>query len=387
MENMREREDGKAAGSKPPTGLVLPMAQPVPEGAGEFQLPAADQSFVTGTLPSRVGDIPKVSSVLNWQDRRGHYLVRWNIGRDCFTVDPGLYALAEPDADSPVLVTANYKMTFDLLRQAMAGRSCWLLVLETLGVNVWCAAGKGTFGTEELLDRIQASRLEEVVNQRKLILPQLGATGVAAFEIKKYSGFSVTYGPVMVEDLPAFLDNGCRATPEMRQKDFPLRERLVLIPVEIMQALQQGVPLMIFFFLLAGFAGEGSFATAALRYGLPPSLALLTGIVAGTVVVPLLLPCIPGRAFSIKGGLSGLVLSLLLFAGSGTAAAGYSMMEISSWLLIALAVSSWFGMAFTGASTFTSLNGVRKEMLRAMPLQFISLVTGIGLLVAAVWMA
>jgi len=36
----------------------------------------------------------------------------------------------------------------------MPGRNLWILILDTKGVNVWCAAGKGTFGTEELVFRI-----------------------------------------------------------------------------------------------------------------------------------------------------------------------------------------------------------------------------------------
>ncbi len=365
---------------------ILPMAKAVPEGAGVFHLPSVDQPFVLDTLITSIGDVPKISSDLTPLDRRGHYLVRWNIGRNTFTVEPGLYALGEPTEDSHVLVTANYKLTFDLLREIMAGRSCWILVLDTRGINVWCAAGKGTFGTEELVDRIQASRLHDVVHHRKLIVPQLGATGVSAFEVKKYSGFSVKYGPVMFQDLPAYLDNGCTASPEMRIKQFPFKERLVLIPVEIMQALRQGLPIILFFLLLAGFAGDGSFPQALISHGLPPSLALLIGIGAGTIVTPLMLPWIPGRPFSLKGGLCGLLLFVLVYTLSNVSSMGYSILEQGSWILLTLAVSSWFAMAFTGASTFTSLNGVRKEMLRAMPLQFLFIISGIALFITSLWM-
>ncbi len=365
--------------------LVLPMAKAVPEGAGEFALPSVTQPFVIGILESKIGNVPLVGSELFWRDKRGHYLVRWNIGRDHFTVEPGLYGLGKPTADSPVLVTANYKMSFDLLRQTMTGRSCWILVLDTKGINVWCAAGKGTFGTEEMVDRIQASRLFDLVNRNRLIVPQLGATGVAAFEVKKYSGFSISYGPVMLQDLPEFLDNDCKASSQMRIKKFPLRERLVLIPVEVMQALQQGLPFIVVFLLLAGFVSDDSFLLNMKLHGMPPSLALLTGIVAGTIVSPLLLPWVPGRAFSVKGAFCGLVLFVLVFGFFGFYEMDYSLLEKSSWPLVTLAVSSWFGMAFTGASTYTSLNGVRKEMLRAMPIQFFSLVCGVGFWAASLW--
>lgn len=67
-----------------------------------------------------------------------------------YTIDPGLYALGNPDESSPVLVTANYKLTFDRLRQSLPKLDAWVLVLDTKGINVWCAAGKGTFGTGEV---------------------------------------------------------------------------------------------------------------------------------------------------------------------------------------------------------------------------------------------
>ncbi len=85
-----------------------------------------------------------------------------------YAIDPGLYALGDPDRESPVLVSANYKMSFDDLRSALPGRNLWILVLDTKGINVWCAAGKGTFGTEELVKRIEASHLKEIVSHRSI---------------------------------------------------------------------------------------------------------------------------------------------------------------------------------------------------------------------------
>ncbi len=147
-----------------------------------------------------------------------------------YTIDPGLYALGNPDQSSPVLVTANYKLTFDRLRQALPKLDAWVLVLDTKGINVWCAAGKGTFGTGELVERIRLADLERVVNHRELILPQLAGPGVSAHQVKKLSGFKVIYGPIRAGDLPAFLDAGCKATPEMRRKTFTIWERAALDP-------------------------------------------------------------------------------------------------------------------------------------------------------------
>ena len=59
-------------------------------------------------------------------------------------------------------------------------------------------------------------------SHRRLILPQLGAPGVAAHSVKEQSGFRVIYGPIKATDLPAFLEAGRKATPAMRRKAFPM---------------------------------------------------------------------------------------------------------------------------------------------------------------------
>jgi len=89
--------------------------------------------------------IPRVPTELDWADSLGSWKVRWAVGRMKYTVEPGLYGVGEPTAETPVFVTANYKMSFDRLRSGLTGRDGWILVLDTKGINVWCAAGKGTF--------------------------------------------------------------------------------------------------------------------------------------------------------------------------------------------------------------------------------------------------
>jgi acetyl-CoA decarbonylase/synthase complex subunit gamma len=295
-----------------------------------------------------------------------------------FIVDPGLYALGAPDSSSAVVVTANYKMSFDQVRAAMAGRDCWILVLDTKGINVWCAAGKGTFGTVELYDSIAASRLAEVVTHRKIIIPQLGAPGVNGLDIKKYTGFQVVWGPIMAVDLPAFLDNGMVADVAMRRKSFPLAERLALAPVEFVQASGKIFFLMLFFFLLSGLGGANTFLAATQEMGFFAVFALLAALIGGTLLVPVMLPWLSGRAFSVKGMWAGLlsylvVVAIYLFVWPDRIMA---RVELVAWLLMVTAISSWLGMNFTGASTYTSRSGVRHEMLRAIPLQVAAGVTG-----------
>ena len=295
-----------------------------------------------------------------------------------YMIDPGLYASGRPDEQSPVFVTANYKMSFDKLREAVHGRNAWVLVLDTQGINVWCASGKGTFGTKELVGRIKSSGLEQIVSHRELILPQLSGPGVAAHVVRKLSGFKVIYGPILAADLPAFLDHGLKATPEMRLKTFTTWERMVLIPMEAVDALKVGLMVAPVLFLLALFGKSGGGWTNAVNHGLFSALDLLIAILAGAVLTPLLLPWLPGRAFSLKGfGLGILAVAMLMVFGWNDWVTWSGRLEILAWVFLIPATSAYLAMNFTGASTYTSLSGVRKEMRWALPLQIGSGIIGI----------
>jgi len=330
-------------------------------------------------IQSPVGPIPQVPSSLAWRDYLGTFKVRWGVGRMRYTVEPGLYAVGRPDERSPVLVTANYKLSFDKLRNELTGRNVWILVLDTKGINVWCSAGKGTFGTMELVDRIESTGVGNLVSHRELILPQLAGPGVAAHEVKKKSGFKVIYGPIRAEDLPAFLDSGLKATPEMRLKTFTLWERMVLIPVELINVVKAGLIIFPVMFLLAYLGKLGDGPTNALNHGLFSVAALLMAIVAGAVLTPLLLPWLPGRAFSVKGLTLGLLADFILVTlRLNNLATWTDRIEILAWLLLIPALSTYLAMNFTGASTYTSLSGVRREMRWALPAQITA--GGIGVI-------
>jgi acetyl-CoA decarbonylase/synthase complex subunit gamma len=295
-----------------------------------------------------------------------------------YTVEPGLYAVGKPDERSPVLVTANYKLSFDKLRNELTGRNVWILVLDTKGINVWCSAGKGTFGTMELVGRIESTGLSNLVSHRELILPQLAGPGVAAHEVKKKSGFKVIYGPIRAEDLPTFLDSGLKATPEMRLKTFTLWERMVLIPLELVSVMKAGLIIFPVMFLLAYLGKLGDGPTIALNHGLFSVLAILTAIVAGAVLTPLLLPWLPGRAFSVKGLTLGLLANFMVVTLRLNELATWTgRLEILAWLLLIPALSTYLAMNFTGASTYTSLSGVRREMRWALPAQIAAGVLGL----------
>jgi len=341
-------------------------------------------SWTSGVVHTAIGDVLKVGTDLTLRDRLGHWMVRWNMGRMRFAIAPGLYAVGNPTRESPVFVSANFKMSFDRLRVALADRDGWIMVLDTKGINVWCAAGKGTFGTLEIVGRIAATRLREVVSHRNLIVPQLGATGVRAHEVRKFAGFTVHYGPVRASDLSAYLDSGMKATPEMRRVRFDLRDRLPLVPIELISWGKWAL-LVAFAMALLGGLGSGWYSwDRVLARGLLMFWAVIGGLVAGTVLTPALLPWLPGRAFALKGTWAG-VICLLVFGVAMAFRPGLTsgLPDMAAGVLIVLTIASFTAMNFTGASTYTSLSGVRKEMRAAVPVQSVAGVVGLGLWIVA----
>jgi hypothetical protein len=254
-----------------------------------------------------------------------------------------------------VFVTANYTLSFDALRKALAGLDGYILVLDTKGINVWCAAGKGTFGTDELLRRLGATGLGDVVRHRVLVLPQLGASGVAAHEVKARSGFLVEYGPVRAADLPEYLETR-QATRRMRRVQFGLFDRLVLIPVELVHVL---IPMAIAAMVL--YLVAGPMATAA----------AIAAVLAGVVLFPILLPWIPTHDLSSKGFLLGglVTLPFAVAALQGNAGAAWwarAGMALA-YLLAMPPVTAFLALNFSGSTTFTSRSGVRREILAYIP--------------------
>jgi acetyl-CoA decarbonylase/synthase complex subunit gamma len=301
--------------------------------------------------------VAEIATTLTFADLVGRWKVRWGIGRMTYLVPAGLYAVGAPTPDDPVVVTANYKMSYDIVRQALAGRNIWLLVLETFGVNVWCAAGKGTFGTDELVRRIDATGLAGAVTHRRLLLPILGAPGVAAHEVERRTGFTVRYATIRAADLPEYLDNGMVTTPAMRELTFTFSERLVLVPLEIVQALKPTAAIILGLFIL-GYLVGGEVV------GFEVGMAYLGAMAAGVVVGPLLLPWLPGRGFSVKGAAAGLAWSVVWYLLAGNSW-GWPV-TVAAFLALP-AVSAFHTLNFTGCSTYTSRTGVRKEMRLSLP--------------------
>jgi hypothetical protein len=291
----------------------------------------------------------RTDSRITWANRWDHLLARIGYRRSRHRVEPGLYVLGEPDEKASVFVTANYTLSFDALREQLGGTDGYILVLDTRGVNVWCAAGKGTFSTAALVSAIQVTRLKDRVSHRRVIVPQLAAVGVAGWRVKKESGIRVDFGPIRAEDIPRYLASG-EVTAEMRQVRFLLRDRLVLTPVE-----------------LTNYSIPTAIAATALYLLAGPmaAVAALTTVLAGVFLVPVLLPLLPTPNFSVKGFVLGLTVSTPFAFTAWMAAPGGMITGTAAALAYPLLMAptvALLSLNFTGSTTFTSQSGVRNEI-------------------------
>ena len=301
-----------------------------------------------------------------------HIQARWGIRRMGHKVEPGLYKLGKPGPESPVFVTANYTLSFDALRSSLKGIDSYILVLDTFGINVWCAAGKGTFGTEELIRKIDETNLSQIIYHRNLILPQLGAPGISAHIVKERSGFYIKYGPVRANDIPRYLSEK-KVSAEARRVKFTLGDRLTLVPVELVQVI---LPMLILAVAL--------FFTV----GLIPALALAGAVIAGTVLFPAMLPWLPTKNFSTKGFILGeLVASVFGLAhalDSLHQPLVYILVSTLAYVITLPPVTAFLSLNFTGATTFTSRSGVRKEINTYFPVMVWMAGGGLILFIAAI---
>ena len=145
-----------------------------------------------------------------------------------FPTKTGLRVFGKPNRHSPVFVTANFDLTVRRLTKVLTQSQidCYLLVVNTKGINVWCSARGGHFTADQVVSVIKTSGIGELVDHRQLILPQLCAAGVNPQEIYHKTGWHTKFGPVYARYIPQYIENGFQKTANMNLVEFPLIQRL-----------------------------------------------------------------------------------------------------------------------------------------------------------------
>ncbi len=159
-----------------------------------------------------------------------------------FPCKPGLIKIGNPDQNSPVFLTCNFRLTVERVKRALRGIDGYLLIANSRGINVWCAATGGHFSNHHVISILKTSGIEKLVAHRKVTLPQLAASGIEAKTIKNKTGWEIIWGPVYAKDIPRFITNNFQKTLPMREVEFPLPQRIEMavawaFPISVVSSL------------------------------------------------------------------------------------------------------------------------------------------------------
>ncbi len=247
----------------------------------------------------------------------------------------GLYTIGRPGPDSPVLVTCNFYTTVRRLMRRLRKDAvdAWLVVADSKGVNVWCAAGGDEFNTHTVVSALKTCGIDERVKHRHLVLPPLGAPAIVPDVIHEQTGWSCHWGPVYAEDIAQYLANGRRRDERMKRVTYDWRERLDT-------ALGSLFPFYLF---------------AAIGFGLLAPGLLLQYLVVGAfafVVFMLACPWLPTEHGITKAlALAALCGVILFLSYQGLAPSSYAF---RSTLMIAMASVVLYGSELGGLGSTTA---------------------------------
>jgi acetyl-CoA decarbonylase/synthase complex subunit gamma len=121
-------------------------------------------------------------------------------------VQPGVYEINEPQADSPVMVTTNFSITYFSVANEVdgSGHPGWLVVADAEGMSVLTAWAAGKFDAERIAKAVKTTDMEGTVSHRKLIIP--GHVSVLLGELEEeLPGWEIQVGPRDAVDLPGYL--------------------------------------------------------------------------------------------------------------------------------------------------------------------------------------
>jgi ubiquinone/menaquinone biosynthesis C-methylase UbiE len=303
--------------------------------------------------------VPEAATKLKWRDYVANVACELSLYSTFFRVEPGLYRVGNAGPASPLFVTANFTLTFNLVRRALRGMDAYLLVIDTRGINVWCAAGAGKFDAREVALAHRAFRVAEVPHRQPAVLPKLAATGVSRPELEDAYGVAAAYGPVYARDVPAYVAAGYRKTAAMSRVDWGLAKRMeVTWFFALMNAALVALPLAVFHRLYSPLA--------------------VAAVAAISLLVGALYPWLPTRLYSVKGLAAAALAAVPLLAYKWLVGAGAA--SLGAWAAFLAFAGILLGLEYSGNTSVSSPSQVRQEFkpglvaLGALALAFILLI-------------
>ena len=244
------------------------------------------------------------------------------------SVRSGLYRIGSPTPDSPLLLTSNFYMTFKQVVKALQGRHCWLLVEDTEGWNVWCAADAHIFSAEKAAALMRAYDVDGLLNHQTIVVPRLGGriarrlSELTALRPSSGQGWRVIKGPIEARDLPAFIEGDLATTRPMRslRRYYSLPHRLRVGAVTALFAILCALPFLCIlreflpFFLVFGLVS--SFVLGVFHYWIPGRTGVVKELLLGALAFIGLLcwTVTQGQPLTLRLGWAMLALLVYTFA-------------------------------------------------------------------------
>ena len=120
-------------------------------------------------------------------------------------IEAKLYEISEPGADSPVLFTTNFALTYFTVAGEVENSKvpAYISVADTEGLGVLNAYADDKLTAEVVIKTVKEQGAMERVDHNKLIIP--GLVAVLRMEIQEESGWEVIVGPEDAAGIPHFL--------------------------------------------------------------------------------------------------------------------------------------------------------------------------------------
>jgi acetyl-CoA decarbonylase/synthase complex subunit gamma len=158
--------------------------------------------------------VAKYGGIVVLSDLEGHSLFPLLLERMNLYTDPqrpmatteGIYEIGGPHENSPVLITANFSLTYFIVSGEIEGSRVpsWLLVKDTEGLSVMTAWAAGKFGADSIAPFVKKSGIADKVKHRKLIIP--GYAAVISGELEEeLPGWQILIGPREAGHIPAYV--------------------------------------------------------------------------------------------------------------------------------------------------------------------------------------
>jgi hypothetical protein len=221
-------------------------------------------------------------------------------------------------------------MTFKQVVKALRGRDCWLMVQDTEGWNVWCAADAHIFSAEKAAALMRAYDVNSLLKSKTVVVPRLGGriarrlseltAPSTVSEAASGQGWRVIKGPIEARDLPAFIEGGLVTTRPMRslRRYYSLPQRLRVGVLTALVAVLCALPFLFIlreflpFFLAFGLIS--SFGLAIFHYWIPGRTGVVKELLLGALVFIGLLCWIVVQGQPLTLRLGWVMLALLIYS-------------------------------------------------------------------------